>query len=141
MSGEEKEETVTEGDSPTLHTGLTEINANEMIEWCYEAEDNRIAEIDGGTRSTSTFAGADGRFSSKLMLDEKTGDLTISNVRTIHSGLYKLNISRSTIKTKLKRFILTVNGKYISTLPVWNTFSERSNITFILDCLLGQRNS
>lgn len=121
VSGEEKEETVTEGDSSTLRTGLTEINANEKIEWCYEAQDNRIAEINGGTRSTSTFAGADGRFSSKLMLDDRTGDLTISNVRTIHSGLYKLNISnssRSTIKTKHKRFILTVNGKYISTLPV-----------------------
>ncbi len=121
VSGEEKEETVTEGDSSTLRTGLTEINANEKIEWCYEAEDNRIAEINGGTRSTSTFAGADGRFRSKLMLDDRTGDLTISNVRTIHSGLYKLNISnssRSTIKTKHKRFILTVNGKYISTLPV-----------------------
>ncbi len=60
VSGEEKEETVTEGDSSTLRTGLTEINANEKIEWCYEAEDNRIAEINGGTRSTSTFAGADG---------------------------------------------------------------------------------
>lgn len=119
MSCEEKEETVTEGDSPTLRTGLTEINANEIIEWCYEAEDNHIAEINGGTRSTSTFAGADGRFRSKLMLDKKTGDLTISNLRTIHSGLYKLNISNSsTIKNKHKRFILTVNGKYISTLPV-----------------------
>lgn len=121
VSGEEKKETVTEGDSPTLHTGLTEINANEMIEWCYEAEDNRIAEINGGTRRSSTFAGADGRFWSKLMLDDRTGDLTISNIRTIHAGLYKLNISNisgSTIKTKHKRFILTVKGKYISTLPL-----------------------
>ncbi|XP_016115568.1 uncharacterized protein [Sinocyclocheilus grahami] len=111
VAGEEKEETVTEGDSPTLHTGLTEINANDMIEWCYEAEDNRIAQINGGTRST--LAGADGRFRSKLMLDDRTGDLTISNVRTIHSGLYKLNIS-SSIQTKHKRFILTVSVKSIS---------------------------
>ncbi|XP_016114844.1 zinc finger protein 501-like [Sinocyclocheilus grahami] len=116
VAGEEKEETVTEGDSPTLRSGLIETNANEMIEWCYKAEDNRIAEINGGTRRPSTFAGADVRFRSKLMLDDRTGDLTISNVRTIHSGLYKLNIisssrSRSTIKTKHKRFNLTVNVK------------------------------
>uniref|UniRef100_A0A8C1VDL1 Immunoglobulin domain-containing protein n=1 Tax=Cyprinus carpio TaxID=7962 RepID=A0A8C1VDL1_CYPCA len=117
LSGEEKKETVTEGDSPTLHTGLTEINANEVIEWCYEAEDNRIAEINGGTRRSSTFAGADGRFWSKLMLDDRTGDLTISNIRTIHAGLYKLNISNisgSTIKTKHKRFILTVKVESMS---------------------------
>ncbi|XP_073691679.1 uncharacterized protein [Garra rufa] len=114
VAAEEKEETVTEGDSPTLRTGLTEINANEMIEWFYEAEDNRIAEISGGRRP-SIFAGADGRFRSKLMLDNRTGDLTISNVRTIHSGLYKLNISsRSTIKTKHIRFILTVNVESMS---------------------------
>ncbi|XP_050962564.1 uncharacterized protein LOC127163394 [Labeo rohita] len=116
---EEKEETVTEGDSPTLRTGLTEINANVMIEWLYEAEDNRIAEINGGTRKSSTSAGADGRFRSKLILDYRTGDLTITNVRTIHSGLYKLNITNnnsnsSTIKTKHIRFILTVNVKSMS---------------------------
>ncbi|XP_067252627.1 uncharacterized protein [Chanodichthys erythropterus] len=114
---EEKEEIVTEGDSPTLHTGLTEIHGNDVIEWCYEAEDNHIAEISGGTRKPSTLAGTDGRFRSKLTLDERTGDLTISNVRTIHSGLYKLKISRSsssTIKIKHKRFILTVNVKSVS---------------------------
>ncbi|XP_048038484.1 uncharacterized protein LOC125263523 [Megalobrama amblycephala] len=115
---EEKEEIVTEGDSPTLHTGLTEIHGNDAIEWCYEAEDNHIAEISGGNRKPSTLAGTDGRFRSKLTLDERTGDLTISNVRTIHSGLYKLKISssssKSTIKTKHKRFILTVNVKSVS---------------------------
>lgn len=118
VPAEEKEETVKEGDSLTLRTGLTEINANETIEWCYKEDNNRIAEITGGSRSKSTFAGADGRFWSKLTLDERTGDLTISNIRTIHSGLYKLNISGSTMKTKHKRFILSVKGKYITSLPV-----------------------
>ncbi|XP_052407119.1 uncharacterized protein LOC127952546 [Carassius gibelio] len=114
VPAEEKEETVKEGDSLTLRTGLTEINANETIEWCYEEDNNRIAEITGGSRSKSTFAGADGRFWSKLTLDERTGDLTISNIRTIHSGLYKLNISGSTMKTKHKRFILSVKVESMS---------------------------
>ncbi|XP_042610224.1 uncharacterized protein LOC122143699 [Cyprinus carpio] len=114
VAGEEKEETVMEGDSPTLRTGLTEINANDMIEWCYEAKDNCIAQINGETRRTSLSEGADGRFRSKLMLDNITGDLTISNVITIHSGLHKLNIISNSRKTKHMRFILTVSVKSVS---------------------------
>ncbi|XP_051763252.1 uncharacterized protein LOC127519760 isoform X2 [Ctenopharyngodon idella] len=105
--GKEKEETVTEGESVTLQTDTTEIQESITIKWCYETEDNLIAEIKRGTRNT--WEGADGRFWSKLSLNERTGDLTISNVRTIHSGLYKLKISSSSRRTKYKRFILTVN--------------------------------
>lgn len=110
-----------EGDSLTLHTGLTQIQCDDVIEWSYEAEDNHIAEINRGTIKIS--AGADGRFRSKLMLGDNTGDLTISNIRTIHSGLYILKISssssksgcgtKSTTRTKCERFIVTVSGEYI----------------------------
>ncbi|KAK9967279.1 hypothetical protein ABG768_001686 [Culter alburnus] len=110
--GKEKEETVTEGESVTLQTDTTEIHESIMIKWCYETEDNLIAEIKRGTGNT--WEGADGRFRSKLSLNEKTGDLTISNVRTIHSGLYKLKISSSSRRTKYKRFILTVNVRTVS---------------------------
>ncbi len=107
---EEKKETVTEGESITLHTGLTETQGDVTINWGYETDDNLIAEIKRGTRRTQE--GADGRFRSKLRLDKKTGDLTISNVRTIHSGLYKLKIISRDRKNKYKRFIVTINGKY-----------------------------
>ncbi|XP_051763251.1 uncharacterized protein LOC127519760 isoform X1 [Ctenopharyngodon idella] len=110
--GKEKEETVTEGESVTLQTDTTEIQESITIKWCYETEDNLIAEIKRGTRNT--WEGADGRFWSKLSLNERTGDLTISNVRTIHSGLYKLKISSSSRRTKYKRFILTVNVRTVS---------------------------
>ncbi|XP_039522248.1 uncharacterized protein LOC120475659 isoform X2 [Pimephales promelas] len=105
---EEKKETVMEGKSVTLKTSLTQIQSTAMIQWCYEAEDNLIAEINGGNRRT--LPGADGRFSSKLMLNEITGDLTINNIRTIHSGLYRLKItgSRGTI------YSLTVNVSSMS---------------------------
>ncbi|XP_077081702.1 uncharacterized protein LOC143735430 [Siphateles boraxobius] len=108
----EKEETVTEGKSVTLQTGLTQIQGTDTIQWCYEAEDNLIAEINGGNRRT--LPGADGRFISKLILDERNGNLTINNIRTIHSGLYKLKIS-SGRKNKYKRFIVNVS---VRTLPV-----------------------
>ncbi|CAM4659248.1 unnamed protein product [Leuciscus chuanchicus] len=105
---EENEETVTEGESITLQTGLTHIQGTDTIQWCYEAEDNLIAEINGGNRRT--LAGADGRFRSKLMLDERTGNLTISNIRTIHSGLYKLQISSG----RRTKYSLTVNVSSMS---------------------------
>ncbi|XP_052446631.1 uncharacterized protein LOC127988122 [Carassius gibelio] len=108
---EEKIEKVMEGESLTLHTGLTETVGHVTIKWCYETEDNLIAEIKRGT--TRKQEGADGRFKGKLKLDDQTGDLTICNIRTIHSGLYKLKIS-SIIGTKYKRFIVTVNVKSLS---------------------------
>ncbi|XP_067271110.1 uncharacterized protein [Pseudorasbora parva] len=124
--GQEINMSMNEGESPTLSTDLTEIQANDTIEWCYKNETNIIAKINGETRSPSRMDGDDGRFRSKLRLDENTGDLKISNIRTIHSGLYELKIisrssnrrgcsSKSIIKTKYKRFIVTVN---VRTEPV-----------------------
>lgn len=107
----EKQITVMEGDSVTLKTGHTKIKQNEMIEWCYEVVKNVIAEIKEGTRKTHD--GADGRFRSKLRLNAN-GDLTISNTRTIHSGLYILKIrTKTTTKPIYKRFIVTISGQYV----------------------------
>ncbi|KAL1246587.1 hypothetical protein QQF64_034550 [Cirrhinus molitorella] len=107
----EKKETVMEGESVTLHAGLSETQGDITLKWCYETDDNLIAEIKGGDRRAN--AGADGRFRSKLRLTE-IGDLTISNVRPIHSGLYKLKISSRGRKTKYMRFIVTVSVKAVS---------------------------
>ncbi|XP_059426075.1 uncharacterized protein LOC132160323 [Carassius carassius] len=101
-----------EGESLTLHTGFTGSLGDVTIQWCYETEDNLIAEIERGT--TKKQEGADGRFRGKLKLDGQTGDLTISNIRTIHSGLYKLKISSTARNTKYKRFLVTVNVKSVS---------------------------
>uniref|UniRef100_A0A9J7WZ36 Immunoglobulin domain-containing protein n=1 Tax=Cyprinus carpio carpio TaxID=630221 RepID=A0A9J7WZ36_CYPCA len=109
---EEKKETVMEGETLTLHAGLTGTLGDVTIQWCYETEDNLIAGISNGLIRTEE--GADGRFRGKLKLDGQTGDLTISNIRTIHSGLYKLKISSIARNTKYKRFIVTVNVKSLS---------------------------
>lgn len=107
MTGEDK--SAKEGESVTLPTGLTEIHKDDKIQWWYEDEKNLIAEIHGVT-SERTFPGADGRFRSKLSLDG-SGKLTINNIRTIHTGLYKLKISGRRRRTKYKLFILTVGGE------------------------------
>ncbi|XP_059425992.1 uncharacterized protein LOC132160266 [Carassius carassius] len=112
VTGEDQKPLI-EGKSVTLCTGLTEIQRDHMIEWWYEGEDSLIAKVNGESRETSD--GADGRFRSKLSLNAK-GDLTISNIRTIHSGLYKLKIisnrscrSNITGNPTYKRFSVTIS--------------------------------
>ncbi|XP_067271623.1 V-set and immunoglobulin domain-containing protein 2-like [Pseudorasbora parva] len=137
VKGEKKEETVTEGNNFTLRTDLTEIQGNDMIEWCYEAENNLIAEIK--TRRPSTMEGADGRFRSKLRLEENNGDLTISNIRTIHSGLYILKINNS-IRTK---YILTVKVSSVSVeagRPVLLQTGAKINTDDLVLWTLGAKN-
>ncbi|XP_073699631.1 uncharacterized protein [Garra rufa] len=57
--------------------------------------------------------GVDGRFRSNLMLKEN-GDLTITDIRTIHSGLYKLEIHNNGT-TKHKTIAVSVK---VSDMPV-----------------------
>ncbi|KAK9980446.1 hypothetical protein ABG768_000054 [Culter alburnus] len=97
-----------EGESPTLHTGLTEPH-DENIQWWYEDETNLIAEV--SEEKSRTHDGADGRFRSKLRLYD-SGNLTISNIRTIHSGHYLLKIS-SNKRTECKRVFLNVDVKKV----------------------------
>ncbi|XP_051762264.1 uncharacterized protein LOC127518974 isoform X2 [Ctenopharyngodon idella] len=99
----------TEGKSVILRADLTKIEKDDTIQWYYEDEDNRIAEFKAGDRSPDTFPGADGRFRGKLNLD-KTGDLSITDIRTIYSGLYILKLSNSR-RTKYKRFSVSVKPK------------------------------
>ncbi|KAL0161046.1 hypothetical protein M9458_044771, partial [Cirrhinus mrigala] len=95
-----------DGDSVTLQTD-TKLQKDDKIQWCYEEDNNLIAEISGVT-GKKTYDGFDERFRSKLVLDDNTGDLTINNIRRIHTGRYKLQISGKNRKTECKNFIVTV---------------------------------
>jgi len=92
----------TEGKSVTLHTGVTGIQSTDDIEW--RLNEKRIAVISGGSISTE---GASG---DRLQLDSKTGDLTITDIRTTDSGEYKLKIIRSLTSEK----IFSVSGECLS---------------------------
>ncbi len=101
-----------EGESVTLASGVTE-NPNDVMMWYFN--DTRIAEITGDQSKICTDDQCKDRFRDRLKLDHQTGSLTITNIRTTDSGLYKLQIiisdSRFSI-TREKRFSVTVTGEY-----------------------------
>ncbi|XP_073717819.1 uncharacterized protein [Misgurnus anguillicaudatus] len=99
--------TVNEGDSVTLHTGVTEIQMDVVIEWMFGHDQVLIAVIN---RAADTIAldGDDVRFRDRLKLNNQTGDLTITDIRSEHTGVYKLEITGE--KTTTKTFSVSVFG-------------------------------
>ncbi|XP_057181501.1 uncharacterized protein LOC130548624 [Triplophysa rosa] len=85
---EVKSVSVMEGNSVTLHTDLTEIRGDDLILWMFGPQETPIAEI--YQQNISIYN--DERFRDKLMLDNRTGSLTITNISITNSGLYQLLI-------------------------------------------------
>ncbi|XP_077082131.1 uncharacterized protein LOC143735775 [Siphateles boraxobius] len=84
-----------EGDLVTLHTGIKTIQ-QEDIKWYFNG--TLVAEITGDVSKICTDVQCKERFRDRLKLDHQTGSLTITNTRTTHSGLIKLQINSSVIK-------------------------------------------
>ncbi len=101
-------QSVMEGDSVTLNTDVTEIYEVDDIFWNYE--NSLIAKINREIQIFSIYDDVpDGRFRDRLKLDHQTGSLTITNMRTEHTGVYKLQISG--VKVTLKTFNVSVYGE------------------------------
>jgi len=73
---------VTEGDSVTLNTNVTELHKDDDVNWYFGT--NLVVKI------FSTFDVLDERFRDRLKLNNQTGSLTITNITTEHTGLYQL---------------------------------------------------
>uniref|UniRef100_A0A671QSV6 Immunoglobulin domain-containing protein n=1 Tax=Sinocyclocheilus anshuiensis TaxID=1608454 RepID=A0A671QSV6_9TELE len=96
-----------EGDSVTLNTDI-EIQEDVLILWMFGPEVCPIAK--GETKEKiSTYDDADGRFRGKLNLNYESGSLTITNTRTEHTGVYKLQVICRR-ETKYKTFRVTIRG-------------------------------
>ncbi|XP_051763379.1 SLAM family member 9-like [Ctenopharyngodon idella] len=103
---------VMEGDSVTLYTDPTEIHEDDYILWTFGAENSLIAKIKKKNQTFNTYNGTDERFRDRLKLDDQTGSLTITNITTEHTGVYKLQIIG--VKQSSKTFSVSVYAR----LPV-----------------------
>ncbi|XP_039538834.1 carcinoembryonic antigen-related cell adhesion molecule 1-like [Pimephales promelas] len=97
--GDVERVSVIEGESVNLHTGVTEVQRDDEIEW--RLNGYRIARIRDGSIST------EGASKDRLKLDKQTGDLKITDIRTTDSGEYKLEIT-STRGSSEKIFSVSV---------------------------------
>ncbi|XP_056614632.1 natural killer cell receptor 2B4-like [Triplophysa dalaica] len=94
-----------EGHSVTLHTD-TQLHTHDVIEWMFgvQSPDEIIAEINREANITSFIIE---RLKNHLQLNPQTGSLIITNIKTQHTGLYQLEITRQTSVHK-RHFNLTV---------------------------------
>ncbi|XP_048054291.1 uncharacterized protein LOC125273070 [Megalobrama amblycephala] len=102
---------VMEGDSVTLRIDLTEIQEDSKIIWNYGKEN--IAKIIDGNPS---FPNSDEKFRERLKLDEQTGSLTITNIRSEHAGDYSVDV-KTTIAKSTTLFKVTVHD-HVDSVPV-----------------------
>ncbi|XP_056613993.1 uncharacterized protein LOC130429448 isoform X1 [Triplophysa dalaica] len=98
-----KSVSVMEGDSVTLHSDVTDIQSYYMTLWRFGDDGFTIARINKDKIIYSDIPS----FRHRMVLDDQTGSLTITNSRIKHSGLYKMEISNST-GTSVKKFHLRV---------------------------------
>ncbi|XP_073793359.1 uncharacterized protein isoform X3 [Danio rerio] len=99
-----------EGNNVTLNV-RAELQRDDLILWMFGDENNLIAQMNGET-SESTFTEADERFRDKLLLDKRTGSLTIRDITNEHSGAYKLHIisSKKSIYSSFRVFVFGESG-------------------------------
>nr|XP_055073572.1 uncharacterized protein LOC129453370 [Misgurnus anguillicaudatus] len=122
---EVKSVSVMEGDSVTLQTDITDIQTDQQILWVFGPKGTTLAQIIKQANLSLIFDNVDdGRFKAKLLLNSQTGSLTITNIRSTHTGLYKLQIINSR-GTTYKIFNVTVYAPL--PVPVITRISNSSN--------------
>nr|XP_055073006.1 uncharacterized protein LOC129452968 [Misgurnus anguillicaudatus] len=131
---EVKSVSVMEGDSVTLYTDITEIQRDDQILWRFGLQKALIARINGVARDISINADVlDGRFRDKLQVNNQTGDLTITNITTQHTGLYQIIINSA--KEISYRFNVTVYARL--PIPVITKISpQNSSSSSVSNCVL-----
>ncbi|KAK7136780.1 hypothetical protein R3I93_016976 [Phoxinus phoxinus] len=88
-TNEEKSVSVTEGETVTLNTDIKAQRDNQILWTRHGSSDTRIAEI---YKQNIDMFDSNVTFGDRLQMDSQTGSLTIRNIRTTDSGLYKLSI-------------------------------------------------
>ncbi|XP_042604493.1 T-lymphocyte surface antigen Ly-9-like [Cyprinus carpio] len=107
-----KKMSVWEGNSFTLQTRITDIPGDDVIEWTFGPQNTSIVKTDR-EKAILRYNEDDVRFTNRLHLDIKTGDLTISNIKTDVAGLYHIKITKSMYAIQ-KSFSVTVSESGLS---------------------------
>ncbi|XP_026119930.1 CD48 antigen-like isoform X2 [Carassius auratus] len=96
---EVKSVSVTEGDSVSLNSGVSEVQRDDQILWMFNINNSytRIADI---YRQNIYIDDNTLIFGDRLQMDSQTASLTIRNIRTEHSGVYKLQIIKAGVTYK-----------------------------------------
>ncbi|XP_026119933.1 CD48 antigen-like [Carassius auratus] len=115
---EVKSVSVTEGDSVSLNTDVR-VQRDDMVLWMFGPKESRIADIH---RHNIYIDATYTIFEKRLQMDNQTGSLTIRNIRSEHTGLYKLLILRNR-GNSYKRFSVSVYAP----LPIPIISSNSSN--------------
>lgn len=98
-----------EGNPFTLHVNPDDIKGAFALEWMFN--DTIIAEIAIEVNTSKQVQYPDKKiFRDRLKMNEQSGSLTIKNIRTTDSGLYKLQI-RAKSKESIKTFRVFVSGE------------------------------
>ncbi|XP_056303343.1 uncharacterized protein LOC130215543 [Danio aesculapii] len=117
---------VTEGDSVTLHTGLTELMDDELIKWKFGAENTLITKINVMASSLTVYEDVlDGRFRDRLKVDHQTASLTITNIRSEHAGVYQLQINSLS-----KSFNISVYARLPVPVLIFNSPQSSSSVQY-----------
>ncbi|XP_057181358.1 uncharacterized protein LOC130548535 [Triplophysa rosa] len=123
-----------EGDSVTLHTDLTHIQSVHIILWRFGPRETLIARIHRKANEISIYDDVhDGMFRDRLKLSKLSGSLTITNIMTELSGLYKLTII-STAETSYT-FSLNVHAHLPVPVIIRNS-SQCSSSSSSSECVL-----
>ncbi|XP_056304288.1 uncharacterized protein si:dkey-253d23.3 isoform X3 [Danio aesculapii] len=117
-TNEVKSVSVVEGESVTLWTDI-KVQQDDQILWLFNINnaDTRIAEIH---RQNIFKYNKTVIFGDRLKMNSQTGSLTIRNIRTEHSGLYKLQIIKE--ETTYRTFSVAVYAHL--PIPVINSYSS-----------------
>nr|XP_055073001.1 uncharacterized protein LOC129452964 [Misgurnus anguillicaudatus] len=127
---EVKSVSVMEGDSLTLYIDI-KLQRDDVIEWRFGDKGTLIARINKTANIVKINVNAfDGRFIDRLQVNNQTGDLTITNITTQHTGLYQVT-SRKTPNTPY-RFNVTVYAH----LPIPVITTQNSSSSETSSCVL-----
>ncbi|XP_073669736.1 uncharacterized protein [Paramisgurnus dabryanus] len=114
-----------EGDSLTLHTDITEIQRDDVIEWSFGHQEICISEVNKEANKISVYDDVlDGRFRDRLQVNDQTGDLIITNITTQHTGLYIITIMNSRVTSH--RFSVTVYARL--PIPVIYSYCPQNSL-------------